>query len=309
MEITDFVNRLLDIVQPIFPVLAVGLILVGGVSADWGYRLRRPIQAIQGFVLWVLIGCTLAYLFTMYDPVVVLIIATITGLCGAVLNLAYPKLSIFVMGMFTGGWLAAEVSVATNSSLSIPIAAVYVLLGGILLVTLGDLAVMVSSAITGSWSLLFGLLLLVGLAGQDPVEVTGSLFTTVQGSVVFFVVWGLLSAAGIIIQTGVFRKKTEIITASGPVKVLPIPAEQEVLQAVKLSGGTAEKEISLVEAVNNAWSDVAPELYYKDEEAAQAVDSPVPSPLLADTVAQEAVLPQVEPFSIDIEADGGSDIE
>jgi len=184
---------------------AIVLVLGGTVSCFAGYRLFRVVLAIYGFILGAMFASSM---MSANSTAGMVIAAVVGGLAGAaILTLAY-----FVGIALAGAGLGALVAHVTWQSfgtgdppaLAVILLAVFGAVGAMLL---QRYVIIIATAFGGAWTLLVGLLSLVGDRGAARAATSGDVWilypTTTPSQRWVPIAWIVLGLIGTVVQLGI----------------------------------------------------------------------------------------------------------
>lgn len=138
---------------------AVLLVIGGAIACFAGYRFFRTVLTIYGFVLGALIATTMA---GAGDTARLVIYAVVGGLVGAlVLNLAY-FLGVVLIGAAIGALVASSIWVRFGADPHVLVVIVFAVAGAVAAMLLQRFVIILATAFAGSWTLLVGVLALMG---------------------------------------------------------------------------------------------------------------------------------------------------
>ncbi len=188
---------------------AVILLLGGAVACFAGYRLFRVVLAIYGFIFGAVLASSV---MGISNHLGMLIAALVGGILGAVLFTFAYYVSIGLIGAGMGAFLLHVVwDYAKRSeppSVAVIVAAVA---GAVIAMALQRYVIIVSTALSGAWTMLVGGLALVGNRAAERAAASGNVwilypFAAAQERWVL-IAWFVLSVIGIAVQAGMTGKK------------------------------------------------------------------------------------------------------
>jgi hypothetical protein len=256
MTLTDYINQLVLGARDYNLVIAIILVLTGATSCFLGRRMLKITQAIQGYLLGFVTVCMVSFYYNVFDQVAVLEMAFWGGFIGLALMLMLSSVAVFIMGGITGLFLAIAGEITFVGKLDLSVAIVGLVLGVVLSILLDQIAIPVTTAVGGSWGLIAGVALLVGMGWFNPLRIVLNPEEGLTNLLTLSAAWVLLTTAGLFFQYKVFKKTV----ALEPLSEGQSDQTQEVVPtslAVKLDTGimdvikseTANQETKLASAV------------------------------------------------------------
>jgi hypothetical protein len=188
---------------------AVVLVIGGAVACFAGYRLFRVVLAIYGFILGAMLASSLMGISNHAGMIVA---ALVGGILGAVLFTFAYYVCIGLIGAAMGTlllhiiWDYAKHTEPTTVAVIIASVA-----GAVIAMALQRYVIIVSTSISGAWTMIVGGLAIAGNRGAERAAAAGNVwilypFTPATGRWVV-VLWFVLALTGLAIQTGVTGRK------------------------------------------------------------------------------------------------------
>ena len=176
--------------------LAIVGILFGIASCFFGYKIFKIILGLFGFIIGLAIGALIGGAVGNGEGATV-IGALIGGFIGAALAVSLFYLGVFLIGAAFGGLVAGVLSGATGSS-STTLILIGALIGGVLAMVAQKALIILSTAFSGSWSIVTGAAALTGAAISPYSILTGQRGAGSLALVLIF--WIILGAIGAVYQ-------------------------------------------------------------------------------------------------------------
>lgn len=182
---------------------AVLTVIFGAISCFWGYRLFRFVLGVLGFFGGAYLAGSIAVHFKGEFGLVAIIAAIAGGLLGAMIVSALYPVAVFVAGALAG-WIAGTMIIgAVGRPLHYLILIALAVGGGLLALSFERFIIIVSTAFSGSWGIVSGLLFFFG-SGFTSIHILRNprLMLTISGSAYWFVLffWAVLGLAGVLFQ-------------------------------------------------------------------------------------------------------------
>jgi hypothetical protein len=179
------------------------LTVAGGVlSCFWGYRWFRAVLAIAGFLIGAMIGSSI---FATSETTWMVGAALVGGLLGAAVLFAAYFVGIALFGAGMGVTLANVALAASGREPSLIVVLLAAVAGAVASMYLQRYVIIVSTAFGGAWTIIGGVMALLGNPGALPaaggVWVAYPLDPAPGESWVPFV-WVALGLAGTVVQLG-----------------------------------------------------------------------------------------------------------
>jgi hypothetical protein len=182
---------------------ALVLLVVGGfLACFFGYKLFRFVLGLYGFIVGAFVGVWL----TTGDSTGVQVAAAIGGgLLGALLLWAVYFLAVAVIGAGLGALLAQTIFVSLARDPYIVVTVLFAVIGAVGAIIFQRYLIIVVTALGGAWTLVAGVMALVGDERARTAIVTGEAWLAYPMHVALeqrgvMVAWGLLSLAGVLVQ-------------------------------------------------------------------------------------------------------------
>lgn len=192
-------------------ILGVG---IGFLACFLGHRVLRVLISLTGFLLAGGAGAALADVAAPGNGAVVLGVAALAGLAGALALVFAYKAGVFVLGALAGGLVAYGALLGAAEWWVLAAVAGAGLGGGLLALVLERPLMIGATAVLGAWLVVAGSLLL--LIEQDYLPPAGTLFEQPYARWTLLAIWGLFSLAGIVTQAGPARKRDRRVFAPRP---------------------------------------------------------------------------------------------
>lgn len=174
------------------------VILLGLVQCFWGYRMFKFLLCIFGFVGGALLFATVGK-FMVQDVQTVMVFGLIGGLIGAISALPLYLIGLFLAGTVLGGLSASVILTVYGGSVEAILVLGLALLGGVCALVFQKAMVILSTACSGAWVVVIGLLCI--LTGQTALEhLYRTLEPTTAGNTLVLGAWLALGAMGVFIQ-------------------------------------------------------------------------------------------------------------
>lgn len=173
---------------------AISLIASGVLACFFGHRLFRIVVGVSGFVA----GASLAWALltgTGYGQGVVIAGALLGAVLGAVAMFSLFYVGVFLFGCALGLLMALVVLSAVGSELNVLVACIFALVSGLVTLVFRKVLIVVSTALTGSWSVLAGISYFVD--GFDLVRVLSEPNLLRSQGGWYYLIWGLWAVLGI----------------------------------------------------------------------------------------------------------------
>lgn len=183
--------------------IAVALIsvIIGVANCFAGYRLFRILLSLWGFIAGAVVGASIV---AQADTVVILLVALFAGLIGVgLVNLLYV-VGVFLMGALLGLSLVGGIFTVAGGepTVYVLLGLIAAVIGGLLAVWLQRPLIILATAVTGAFSVVIGVLLLLtptaDLTTVDSAQLVEQLDQTTR--FVIFAGWGLLAILGLMVQ-------------------------------------------------------------------------------------------------------------
>jgi hypothetical protein len=201
-----------------YQVPAALLLVAGGTVACFaGYRLFRAVLAIYGFILGAMITSSVMGISNTAGMVIAAIAGGLVG--AAIFTFAY-FVGIALVGAGCGaaiahlGWAVWTRSASTPALVDPPAVLVVALsiVGAVGAMFLQRYVIVFATAFTGAWTLIIGVLALVGRGGAPRALAAGDVwilypFSPGLGGTWLPVAWLVLGVIGSVVQLGVTGKK------------------------------------------------------------------------------------------------------
>lgn len=200
----ELVNEVVDFNRNVTNAFAIAFIASGLLTCFFGYRLLRIVLGVTGFVAVGALTWTLLT-GTAYGQAVAIIGAVLGAMLGAV---AMFYVGVFLFGCALGLLIAMLVLGVTASELNLVVSGAFALVGGLVTLLLRKVLIVMSTGLTGAWSVVSGAAHFV--EGFDLVRLLAepSLLRSEGGLYYLFLAfWASLGIGGIAVQLGTFRKR------------------------------------------------------------------------------------------------------
>jgi hypothetical protein len=143
-----------------YQVPAAAVLLVGGVvSCFFGYRLFRIVLAIFGFILGALAASSI---FGASDTVPMLVAAGVGGLIGAAILFTAYYVGVALVGAGLGAFVANTAFATSNHSPRVVVVVLLSIAGAAAAMYLQRYFIIVGTAFGGAWTMIVGLLAMLG---------------------------------------------------------------------------------------------------------------------------------------------------
>ena len=153
----DIVSRILDFDFSATDTFAIALIASGMITCFFGYRLFKIVLAITGFVA----GGALAWTVLTaagYGTMVTIAGTLLAALVGGVAMFSLFFAGVFLFGCAMGLLMAIVIMSAIGSELNVVVVSIFALVNGLATLWFRKVLVVASTALTGAWSILSGVL-------------------------------------------------------------------------------------------------------------------------------------------------------
>jgi len=189
---------------------AIALVLGGAVACFAGYRLFRVVLAIYGFIAGAMIASSM---MGSSNTIGMLIAALVGGIVGSVVLFFAYFVGIALIGAGLGvfvvhaGW--ARMSTGDPPWMLVLL---FAALGTVAALVLQRYVIVVSTAFSGAWTMILGVLALTGSRGLLPRAAASDVwilypFTPIPGAAWTPIAWLALGVTGTVIQLGVTGRK------------------------------------------------------------------------------------------------------
>ena len=186
--------------------LGIG-ILIGLVQCFWGYRLFRVVLGIVGFVIGAALGWALGLSF-IGEQWGAILGAILGGIIGAGLLSMLYFLGVFVMGGLLGAMLGATLLGVLGLDQIPWLLLVLGIIGGIIAVIFQRAMIILSTAFSGSWSVVTGIAYFLG-AGYAWSDLPAGLRGMSWHTVAVLLGWLALGIIGSVVQFSTAPEKHE----------------------------------------------------------------------------------------------------
>jgi hypothetical protein len=196
-----------------FALVSIGL---GVVYCFFGYRMFKVILGILGFVSGAYLVAAIAFnLLGREQAVLVISAGLVGGIIGAVLVVAFYFIGIFLLGAWLGSLLGILLTGGGESTVATVILLVLAVIGGIVALTLQKLMIVISTALSGAWAIVSGVIHFLGDARGPirPFQYHPNLRALRSMGVwgyAMLLCWVLLGIAGMVVQYRITTEKDEI---------------------------------------------------------------------------------------------------
>jgi len=193
--------------------LSIGL---GVVYCFFGYRFFKVILAILGFISGAYMAAAIGFNLLGREQAVLVILAGLAGgVIGAVLVVVFYFIGIFLLGAWLGSLLGILLTGGGESTLEIAIILVLPLIGGVVALMLQKLMIVISTALSGAWAIVSGVIHFLGGARGPirPFQYHPNLRALRSMGVwgyAMLLCWVLLGIAGMVVQYRITTEKDEI---------------------------------------------------------------------------------------------------
>jgi hypothetical protein len=186
---------------------AIVLILSGVFTCFFGYRLFRVVLGVTGLVA----GGTLSWTLLTgagYGQAVAIAGIVLGALLGALAMFSLFYVGVFLFGSALGLLMATVVLSAIDNQFNALIAYVFALVSGIVTLLFRKVLIVVSTAMTGAWSVLSGISYFAGDMDLVRVFAQPDLLPS-QGGCYYLILalWVVLGTSGVGVQMKTLRKK------------------------------------------------------------------------------------------------------
>lgn len=194
--------------------IALASIGLGVVYCFFGYRIFRVLLGILGFILGASAAAAVALDIFGRAPVIVILAGLVGGIIGATLLVVLYFVGIFLLGAWLGSLLGVLLTGGGRSTVQIVIILVLAIIGGVAAVVLQKWMIILSTALSGAWAIVSGVLHLVGGA-PGPVQAfqyqpnLRALRPMGAWGYVMLLCWILLGIAGMVVQCRITKEKDE----------------------------------------------------------------------------------------------------
>jgi Domain of unknown function (DUF4203) len=189
---------------------AIGLVLGGAVACFAGYRLFRIVLAIYGFIAGAMIASSM---MASSNTIGMLIAALVGGLVGSVLLFFAYFVGIALIGAGLGVFIvhAAWARLSTGEPQWM-IVLLFAAIGTVVALVLQRYVIIVSTAFSGAWTMIIGVLAFMTNRGILPRAAASDVwilypFTPIAGAPWVPIAWIVLGATGMVVQLGVTGPK------------------------------------------------------------------------------------------------------
>jgi hypothetical protein len=194
--------------------VALASIGLGVVYCFFGYHIFKIVLGILGFISGASVAVKIALEVFGREPAIAVLAGLLGGVIGAVLVVIFYFIGIFLLGAWLGSLLGILLTGGGESLIGTIIIVVLAVIGGVVAVMLQKLMIILSTALSGSWGIVSGILHFVG-GGFGPI----GLFQYhpnprvlrpmgVRGYLMLLC-WVLLGIAGIVVQYRITREEQE----------------------------------------------------------------------------------------------------
>ena len=206
----DPLQQLSQLGSDVWAFIVVLSIAYGALNCFYGYKIFKIVLGIVGFITGGLAAAGVAMAATK-EPGIALLAGLIGGAIGAVLMVALYFLGVFVLGALVGGLLGAvaAASLGLQGESALLVVGVLGLLGGVLAVVFQKLMIIISTAFSGSWSMVSGAAYF--LVDLNPLAVAQNPALLQMMGVKLYLLgaaWLVLGILGVLVQYMVTAPKT-----------------------------------------------------------------------------------------------------
>lgn len=184
---------------------AAAVLLIGGVvSCFFGYRLFRIVLALFGFIFGALLASSL---MPGSNSTAMLIAAGVGGLVGAAILFMAYFIGVALLGALLGATVANLVFAASNHLPNVLVVVLCAIAGAAAANYLQRWFIIVGTAFGGAWTMLVGLLAVLGDKKAMAAAATGDVWVVyplnpAPGQAWVFWAWTVLGIAGMAVQLG-----------------------------------------------------------------------------------------------------------
>jgi hypothetical protein len=185
--------------------IALASIGLGVVYCLFGYRIFRIILGILGFILGASMGAAIAFNLFCRAQVLIILAGLVGGIAGAVLMVVVYFIGIFLLGAWLGSLLGVLLTGGGGSTVETVIILILAVIGGIVAVMFQKLMIIISTSLSGSWSIVSGVFHFLG-AGFGSIRSfqyhpnLRILRPMGMRGYIMLLCWVLLGIAGIVVQ-------------------------------------------------------------------------------------------------------------
>jgi hypothetical protein len=184
---------------------AAGVLLIGGVvSCFFGYRLFRVVLAFAGFLLGAFMASSL---MAASSTTAMLVAALVGGLIGAAILFTAYFVGVAVVGAGLGAVVANMVSTASHQEPHFLVVVLCAVVGAAAAMYLQRYFIIVGTGFGGAWTMLVGMLALLGDKRAMAAAATGDVWVLypldpAPGQTWVFWAWAVLGLIGTAVQVG-----------------------------------------------------------------------------------------------------------
>ena len=206
----DPLNQLAQLGSDAWAFITILSIAYGVLNCFFGYKIFKIVLGIVGFITGGLAAAGVAMAATK-EPGIAVLAGLVGGAIGAVLMVALYFLGVFVLGALVGGLLGAVAAAALGlqGESALLVVGVLGLLGGVLAVVFQKLMIIISTAFSGSWSMVSGAAYF--LVDLNPLAVAQNpALLQMMGAKLYMLgaAWLVLGIVGVLVQYKVTAPKT-----------------------------------------------------------------------------------------------------
>jgi hypothetical protein len=222
-------------------------ILLGIANCFFGYRIFRVLLGIIGFIGGAAAGLAIIQALVVAGNIsssgsllYYILAALIGGAIGAVLLIFVYFIGVFLLGALMGLLLGSYIAQAVGGGDNVILIAAIVLalVGGILALILQRAVIIIATAISGAYSIVWGIALLVS-PGVVTRMLSGQTAIMQSAPVLLLVGWVILAIAGMVVQFAWTGKKKPKPIAAGAVPAGTAP--QVIVQQYNVPGQPAQQ--------------------------------------------------------------------
>lgn len=192
--------------------IALASIGLGLLYCFFGYRIFKVLLGILGFVVGASVAAKFVFDTFGGEPVLTIVAGLVGGVIGTVLLVFLYFVGVFLLGAWLGSLLGVLLTGGGESTAALVIIVVLAVMGGIVTVVFQKLMIILSTALGGSWAIVYGISHLLG-GGPDSIQSfqyhpnLRALRPMGVWGYAMFLGWIILGIAGLVVQYRLAREE------------------------------------------------------------------------------------------------------